>query len=275
MTVEADVHGTLGGPLAARNALAFAILAGILHGICFPPLGAWPLAFVSLAPLVAAARGRTVVAGGLLGWLAGTIASTITAVPWIATAAHDYFRHGFVGAVVFASVLLQVFGALPIALFAAAVARLSRLQPAPLRVLASAAAWTALELARARALTGAPWDLLAHALYAQPLWIQLADLGGAFAVSFVLAACAAAAAELLVGTRRDARAAVAIASALVAATVAYGAVRLRAVRDDAEPVLRVALVQANVPNSWRLVPARAGDAFRAFADTTRPLVRTR
>src|SRR5439155_1488106 len=79
----------------------------------------------------------------------------------------------------------------------------------------AAACWTALELARAR-LFGAPWDLLAHALYAHPLWIQPAELGGAFLVSFVLAAAAAAAGEAVVAPRTERLRALALGAALLA-----------------------------------------------------------
>ena len=252
--------------------LALAVLSGVLHGACFAPLGAWPLAFVALAPLVAATRGRGGLAGLALGWIAGTVASTLAVVPWIAAAARHYFQQGALGATLFALGVGQLFGALHVAAFGAQLPRLGRLPSAAVRVLATAAAWTALELLRARAFTGAPWDLLAHALYAQPLWIQAADLGGAFLVSFVLAASSAAVGELLVAPRRQAVAALGVAAVLLGLTVGYGAVRLRSMNDAEGPFVRVALVQGNVPNPWRVDAARAEDAFRAFADATRSVV---
>ena len=54
--------------------LALAVLAGMLHGACFAPIGAWPLAFVALAPLIAVTRGRGALRGLALGWVAGTVA---------------------------------------------------------------------------------------------------------------------------------------------------------------------------------------------------------
>ena len=124
--------------------LALAVLAGVLHGACFAPLGAWPLAFVALAPLVAATRGRGGLAGLALGWIAGTVASTLAVVPWIAAAARDYFQQGALGATLFALGVGQLFGALHVAAFGALLPRLGRLPSAAVRVLATAAAWTAL-----------------------------------------------------------------------------------------------------------------------------------
>ena len=136
-------------------------------------------------------------------------------------------------------------------------------------MLTAAAAWTGLEVVRTHAFGGAPWDLLAHALYGQPRWIQIADLGGAFAVSFVVMAINTAVAEVTVRPWRAALQAGATAGILALLTLAYGAARLADVRDEGPPTLRLALVQGNVDNAWRVDAARADDAFRVFADLTR------
>jgi len=270
------VKDTLGeGPrkFNAPAALALAALSGVMHGACFPRPGLWPLAFVALGPLVAAVRGRAAGAAFALGWVEGTIASSIAVVPWIAAAARDYFEMGPGRAWLFGALTGQIFGAITFAIFAAAAARLGRLRSPSGRVLAMAAAWTALELLRARAFTGAPWDLLAHALYTRPVFIQAADLGGAFLVSFVLAASCVAVGEAIVASRREKIVALATAALLVALDAGYGAWRLRAIDDAAGPSVRVALVQGNVPNRWRSDPMRFDDAFRAFTEPTREVLR--
>lgn len=236
------------------------MLAGVLHGLAFPPAGMWPLAFVSLAPLVVAARGAGPWRGAFLGWLAGTVASSIATTPWIMAATRQYFDQGPVGAALFATLVGQVFHAMPTAIFAASLPRLARLGAPSLRALAAAACWTTLELARSRLFTGAPWDLLAHALYAQPLWIQSAELGGAYLPSFVLATMGAALAE---GRRGLVTGAV-----VVGLAAGFGAWRLAVERDDG-PSLPVALVQGDVPNAWRVDVRHADDAFAAFAEATR------
>ncbi len=251
--------------------MALALAAGVLHGCCFPPVGAWPLAFVAVAPLVIAVRGARARTGAFLGWLAGTVAASIATTPWIAAATRQYFDQGAVGAVAFASLVGQVFHALPAAVFGAALVRIARLPSAWARVLGAAACWTTLELVRARALTGAPWDLLGHALYAQPLWIQGAELGGVFVVSFACAACGAALAEPWWVGWRGARSGLATAAILVASLAAFGAARLAA-DDDGGERIAVALVQGNVPNAWRADPAQADAALDAFASATRPVL---
>jgi apolipoprotein N-acyltransferase len=231
-------------------------------------VGAWLLAFVAVAPLVVAVRGVRGRTGAMLGWLAGTVAASIATTPWIAAATRQYFDQGAVSAVLFASLVGQVFHALPSAVFGAALVRIGRLSGASMRVLGAASCWTALELVRSRALTGAPWDLLGHALYAQPLWIQGADLGGVFLVSFMCAAAGAAFGEVWCVGWRSARAGVVTAAVLVASLGVYGGVRL-ATEDDAGERIAVALVQGNVPNAWRADPAHADAALDAFAEATR------
>lgn len=268
-----DISGLTRGvptPQAPLARVALALVAGGLHGLAFPDWSCWPFAFVALAPLVAAARGGGALAGAGLGWLAGTVASSIATTPWIAVATRAYFDHGGLAAVGFASLVGQVFHALPSAAFGALVPRLARLRTGGVRVLATAASWTALELVRGHAFTGAPWDLLGHALWAQPLWTQVASLGGVYAVSFVCAATGAALAELLCAPRRSGGA-LATAAVCVAVSVVFGAVRL-AGEDDGGPHLRVALVQGNVPNAWRIDVARSDDALHAFVEATRPVL---
>jgi apolipoprotein N-acyltransferase len=252
--------------------VALAIAAGAVHGASFPPLGMWPLAFVAFAPLIVAARGTRPLTGALLGWIAGTVGATIAGTPALTTATRAYFDCGPVAAVAFATLLGQVFHALPTTVFGACIGRLTRLETLPARAGTLAAAWTSLEFLRAHGLTGggSPWDLLAHPLYAHPLWIQLADLGGVPLVSFVLMATAAAAAEIRMATWR----ALATVLALLGLTAAYGTWRLGQ-QDDGAPDLRIALVQGNVPNAWRTEAARAGDGFGALASATAPALAAR
>jgi len=262
-----DAQGT-------RGAIALAALAGALQGACFPPAGAWPLAFVALAPLLAAIDGRPPLLRFGLGWIAGTVAASIATTPWLAAAAREYFVPGALGSVVLGSLVGQLFHAVPTGLFALAAGRLQRLGSSAGRVLALAAAWTAFELLRSRALTGAPWDLLAHALYAQPVWIQIAELGGAPLVSFVLAASAAGLAELARHGLPSARAGVVTSLVLIAATATYGVLRLASERDDG-PTLRVAVVQGDVPNAWRVDAGRAREALDVMIATTTPVLAER
>lgn len=253
------------------RAVALAVGGGLVHGALFPPIGAWPLAFVALAPLLVAVRGRRPLAGAVLGWAEATTGAMLAVVPWIAEAARDFFGIGAPGATAIGLGVAQVFGALPIALFGAAATRITRLEGAIARTTALAAAWTAVELGRAELLTGAPWDLLGHAVVTVPLLTQLADVGGVFVVSFVLALASAAAAECATAPAGEARRACAVAAVAVAGMLAYGAFRLETVPGTTERVT-IGLVQGDVPNAWRNDPTHVQDALRAYDELTRTIV---
>lgn len=251
-------------PQAYPRALAWAVLAGALHGLCFPPWSLWGLAFVAPAPLLVAACGGGARRAALCGWLAGSVASAIAVTPWITAATLVYFRQSPIGAVLFATAVGQVFHALPTAAFAVGARRLARLPSPAFRIASLAGLWTGLELLRSRLLTGAPWDLLGHAFWAHPLWMQPADLGGVFLLSFGCVVVAACLAEV----RRAPRTAARIAAATLALWAGYGALRL-GTEDDGGETLRVALVQGAIPNPWRADPGRAAEAFTVLAETTR------
>jgi apolipoprotein N-acyltransferase len=92
--------------------------------------------------------------------------------------------------------------------------------PYALRV---AATWLLFEGVHAFFLGGFPWLFLAHTQYRFRTLIQIADLVGAFGVSFLLAFVQAAALEAIRGRRLTAS--LGVAGALLLATLLYGATR--------------------------------------------------
>src|SRR5262245_46552577 len=90
-------------PRTQGSRLALAMASGLLFAASFAPVGAWPFAFVVLAPLVVALDGVTARRGALLGWIAGTVGSVLATGPWIMAATGRYFATGPAGALVFAA----------------------------------------------------------------------------------------------------------------------------------------------------------------------------
>ena len=81
-----------------------------------------------------------------------------------------------------------------------------------------------------RSTVGLPWCLLAHTQVEQSSLIQIADLGGAYAVTAVMVAVSIGGAQLLVDPRRPgARAGACVALGVLAAALAYGRMRLSTV----------------------------------------------
>lgn len=114
-------------------------------------------------------------------------------------------------------------------------------------------AWVACEFLRGWAMTGFPWLFLAHAFHEQVAFIQIADFGGAYAVTFIAAMINGVLAEWLLAllSRREPRRAgvpwlnSALTAAAVVGTIYYGNLRLQDARFVDGP--RVAVIQEDFP----------------------------
>lgn len=108
--------------------------------------------------------------------------------------------------------------------------------------------WTALEYVKSTILTGFAWYLMAHTQHDLPHVIQIADLGGALLVSFLVLMVNGCLTELLL---RGPVLPLQIGATAVAllATLGYGHYRLS--EDAQRPGPVVALVQSNVAQGYR------------------------
>ena len=250
------LEGSTGLHVAAAAFSAAAFVAA------FPPLGAWPLAFVMFAPLVAALDRASLhaafwttygfyVASGIaiVRWLVVPMAADYGVAPWRAW----LFTLGIVG-------LYSLVPAAGAALWATLRPRFS----AALAPISLASIWVLGEALRAGPLA-LPWLLSGHAVIPSPAWIQIADLGGATAVGFPVVAVSAGIG--IAFSRRSWRPLV-VPLLVAASAFSYGVVRL-AESHDAGASLRVGVVQASVPPRDRFVP---GSVERNLA---RHLVATR
>jgi hypothetical protein len=114
------------------------------------------------------------------------------------------------------------------AAFSAWVAWVARARSAG--ALSVAAAWIVCELGRASLIVGNPWAMLGYSQIDHLALIQVADLGGPYLPTFLIAAVNAAIASLFardLGGRWPRASAVAVALLLLS-TLGYGAIRLRA-----------------------------------------------
>ena len=243
------------------------LATAVLFGLSFPPVGAAPLAWVSLVPfLVALARvpPRRAAALALLLAPAGALGITW----WFASMVSAYFGSGvLLGGLAWlvfctASVGLQL---VPFAVWTSWMARQGAASP-----LLVAAAWTACELLRARLWVGNPWGLIA---YSQMSWlpaVQLADLAGPYGPGTVLAAVNAALAALVAPSLRGPhfRWSLSAVALLAAGTIGYGVHRLATPPGSGDAV-RVALVQPAVEAEERRTEAGNARAIAFQLDATR------
>jgi apolipoprotein N-acyltransferase len=243
-------------PRVGRRALLLALASGALLWLCYFPAACGWLGWVALVPLLALvrspARQRVVYASAF----AGGLLFFGPALQWMRVAdPRMYFT--------WAGLATYCAAYLPLGVFL--VRRLERRAGLPLTV-AVPLVWAALEFLRAGFGGGFAWYFLGHTQHDVLPLIQVADLGGAYAVTLLVAAVNAFAFELLWawrpfrawcggagaaprwGTAGLAWQGAAVAAALAAA-LGYGYWRLGQAHFTPGP--RLALVQGNVPQDVR------------------------
>ncbi|MDP9068122.1 MAG: apolipoprotein N-acyltransferase [Actinomycetota bacterium] len=209
------------------------ILAGAALSLAFPEPDIAPLAWVSLVPLLLAARGASAGRGFGLGFAFG-VGFFGALLIWIS----------IVGYIAWA--LLIVLQSLFTGLFGLLWSWLSRHGRVWLRVAVAAAAWVAVEYVRSVfPLRGFTWGQLAQSQHDLFFWtLRPAAWGGAWLVAAILVAVNACIAEAITsnGRRR-------LAPALAAAALLTAPLALPVAAADG-PVMRVAIVQGNVPRQF-------------------------
>ncbi|MCU0978076.1 MAG: apolipoprotein N-acyltransferase [Pirellulaceae bacterium] len=245
--------------------LAWSLFSGVLLWASFPPLGWWPLAWIAPVGWLFLIRCdrlpgrrpyRSLALGGFLHWLAVLqgirLAHPALYVGWFALAAY-----------------LAVYPVLFVLLSRVAVqrGRLSIIVAAPI-------VWTGLEWVRGHAITGFSLALLGHTQASWITLLQLADVFGAYGVSFVVMLVAAALARMLplateVGASPVPRWTwwpVIPASLVLASAIAYGTSQQRHA-DRSTPsrqALRVALIQGSFDTIFEFNPQRDRDVFLRY-----------
>jgi apolipoprotein N-acyltransferase len=242
-------------------------LSAAAYAASFPPLAIPWLAWVALVPLFAAAARLTVPRAAAAGLLWGVLAAY--GCGWVLPGmVADYFAlPAWVGWVVF-GVVATVLAGVYFAVFAAWVAWLAAKRAAG--ALAVAAGWTACELARASLTVGNPWAMLGYSQIDFPLLVQVADLGGPYVPTFVIAAVSAAIASLFVPELRGRRPRASAFAAAIAlgATLAYGAVRLSEPLPGEAPVA-IAVVQTGRARGFAWRPEYRREGLEEYLALTR------
>jgi apolipoprotein N-acyltransferase len=155
-------------------ACGVAFIAGIATSLAFPPAGAWPIAFVGLVPLLMVLRGRSLLAGALLGACFG-VGMFGASLYWI----------GLFGVLAWSA--LVALSAASIAVFGAAATLLERVEQPILRAVALAAAWTSVDWIRGMwPLGGFTWTSLGTSQVADRWLLPLASITGVWGITFVV-----------------------------------------------------------------------------------------
>lgn len=260
--------------------LALAALSGAALGLAFPPWNLEPLAWVALVPLLIALRRAA--GPGAAAACAAAFALGLWGVVWHwgPHAVVHYFGQPWTVGLGFFAVLALGTVAPPVALFAWAYRRCAT-RAGVLLPWAAGAAWAGAELLRGRLVqvpfpAGNSWALLGASQVGSDAILQLARLGGAYAIAFVLVAANAGLAEAWLrrrGPGPSARTAGPLAAGAVAPLLlgllpglvglAWGAASLRS-EPAPPPAARVALVQPDLRVESRFLPSSYGAHLEAL-----------
>jgi apolipoprotein N-acyltransferase len=243
-----------------------ALAAGVAAGLAHPPFGLLPglLGYAVLLALLDTGGRHPLRSAFLRGWLGG-VGYFAVGVFWITEPFMvDAREQGWMAP--FALVLMA--GGL--ALFWAAAALLYRaLAPRGLaRILVFAGCLSGFEWLRGHILTGFPWDLPGETWRAGSAPSQAAALVGAYGLSWITVAAAAAPAAVRDG-RRQALAALALIAVSLGGLYGYGLVRLNGAAPPASDGARVRIVQANIDQKVKWKPENLQAIFDTYVDLTR------
>jgi len=254
-------------PRSAVLAGSAALTGGVLAALAFPPFGLLPglAGFALILWALDRPASHPLRAAAFRGWLAGLGYFSVS-VAWIVEPfLVDERTHGWMAP--FALVLMA--GGLSL-FWAAAGAGWRRLRPQGwARVLVFAGAFAGAEWLRGHLLTGFPWNLPGEAWPAGSPLSQGAALVGAYGLTWVTLALAAAPAWILdPGTpgRRLSRAAAVLVPALV--LFAWGTHRVAGTpAGEAGP--RIRIVQADIDQKTKWRPENLPSILRVYVDLTR------
>lgn len=245
-----------------------ALIAGAILPFAFAPFAWFPLAVLSPAVLflswLDATPKRALWRGALFG-----VAAFTYGIHWVYISIHDY-GHVNVGLALFLTMMLIVVQALFPSAAGFAVRRLlirARVRTAvPVLVLIMPAAWVLSEWLRGWFLGGFPWLVLGYSQIDGPL-AGVAPLLGVYGVSLVVAVTAGLLAYCFIG--RNLRSRVAALSVILLMWAASEAGRHLQWTEPSGAPIKVALIQGNIPQDMKWLPAMRQYTVELYADLTR------
>ncbi len=245
--------------------LVLSIAGGFALGLAYPAIDWEGAAWIALAPVFYVAvtsPPRTAFGWGwlagfafflpLLRWLNYTF-RTYSEIPWPLTWAPTMALAGYC--------------ALYIALVGTAMAWIARRRGAGWAFLAAPFLWVVGEWIRSRLMGGFPWGELGYSQYRQLAVIQIAELGGAHAVSFVVCAVNAALAASVVVERRRALIGLGLAGVLLVSTFWFG--RMRLAEPEPASTITIAGMQPSIEQPLKWDRDHTEATLRIYGDLTR------
>jgi len=259
-----------GGPTVRVLVL---VVSGVLGALTFPRTGWALLAWIWLVPALASAVTRTPRAALVDGWLAGTVFYVVL-LRWLD---HTFLHYSAIPWPVtwLPIVALAAYCGLYVGLVAGGTAWLRGRLGAGAALALAPPLWLVGEWLRGHLMGGFPWGLLGYSQQAQLPVIQIAELGGVYAVSLVIMSVNAALTGLLVLGPRRAWPGAAAASVLLTATLGFGVHALARESGPGGGSVEIALIQPSIEQTIKWDPTRHAQILDIYEQLTREAARSK
>src|SRR3990172_3721455 len=230
---------------------ALAFLSGILIVLCFPKYDLSLLVWVALILYLSAIQDKRSSEAFWLGWLTGGIYFLGT-VNWVTITMERYGKLPVVISLLLMLLLVAYLG-LYVGIFGFLIKKLSPPSAEPIRghplilTVLAPSIWVSLEFLRGHLLTGFPWVLLGYSQYRMLPVIQISDVTGVYAVSFLIVMVNVALYEGIrrfLTHRREAETmrpfllAIGLPALLVLLSLGYGYRRIAGLPSDHRPLVK-------------------------------------
>jgi apolipoprotein N-acyltransferase len=256
------------------TSIIFSILCGVLLFSGFPKIGLPGLCWIAIALLISALKGRTALAGFLIGLVSGAV-FFLGIFRWILeVSGYTYLHH----------TLLAIYLGSYIGCFGLIYTMASRRIGTTAGLAAAPFIWVSTEYLRSNAIfLELPWGLLAHSQYTEPLMIQISSVFGPWGLSFLIVSVNAGIAGVLlvsggwtkkkkegphsfwIQTKRPLWV-TGLSLLLLLGTIAYGHLNTNRILEGAS--IHLAVVQGNIEQMKKWDPAYARFIMQTYHDLT-------
>ena len=241
--------------IVLRN-IFLALLSGILAFLAFPPFELTLLAWVSLVPLLLAIKTSSFRGTFWYSYLAGVVFFA-SLLYWLTNVTVP----GMILLVAVLSIFYGIFG-----IIAGLVMRYG------LDLFILPFTWVVCEYIRSNLFTGFPWGLLGYSQYRNINLIQIADITGAYGVSFLIVIFNVALFSLFIRSRKKI-VYMMVALFLIIMSTSYGIYRLNNYRIWGSP--RLSVVQGNIPQHEKWDAKFADDIVKKYERITKEAAKTK
>ena len=246
-------------------ALAVAV-GGFALGLAFPRPDWDTAAWVALTPVILTALGRRARAALALGWFGGLVFFLVL-LRWLNFTFRTY--SAIPGPLVWVpTMLLAAYCGFFVGAFAAGLSWIAERRSIALALVAAPFLWVAGEWLRGHILGGFPWGALGYSQFQRLPVIQIAELGGVYAVSFVVLAVNALIVGIIALPWRQAVVGLALGAVLVGGTLAFGFARL-AETPAPGAAATIAVMQPAIEQPLKWDPQHAATTLGIYLALTR------